>query len=169
MMPEKPSSNTPRRATATGPALAIAAALGVLLSAAPPPGHAQIYRWVDGNGLTHFSQTPPPSGEYRQIQPPPPPAQDPHKAQDRINKVNQHFQDQLKAEQKQAQQDHKDRKDRKRQAQRCHRAKKRLTALTVRPHILVKTGDGHTRRMTEPQRQADITATKARIAQYCPG
>lgn len=141
----------------------------MLLLAAPPASLGRVYRWVDANGLTHFSQTPPPSGRYEQMQPPPPPAEDPRKARERINKLNQHFQDQLKAEQQQTRKTHKAKQAKKRQAQRCQQAKQRLTALTIRPHILVKSGDGHVRRMTEPQRQTDIKATKARIAKFCSG
>lgn len=167
-MPDKPTSIFPRRVPLTGPAL-FAAALGVLLLAAPPASLARIYRWVDAGGVTHFSQTPPPSGRYEQMQPPPPPAEDPHKAQERINKLNRHFQDQLKAEQRQTRQARKAQKEQALRVQDCGEAKKRLTALTIRPHILVKSGDGHVRRMTEPQRQADIKATKARVTKYCSG
>jgi len=155
-------TNTPSRRRP-----ALAAALGLMLLAAPLPGHSQIYRWVDADGITHFSQTPPPSGQYRHMQAPPPPAEDPRKAQAKIDSINRHIQDQLDAEHKQAQQDRHQQRAQAQRATICRQAKKRLTALTIRPHILVTSHDGQTRRMTEPQRQADIKATKGRIAEYC--
>lgn len=30
--------------------------------AASPPAQAEVYRWTDENGVTHFSETPPPDG-----------------------------------------------------------------------------------------------------------
>ena len=39
-------------------------AMALLLA---PLASAQVYRWVDGNGTVHFSQTPPPAGVKYQI------------------------------------------------------------------------------------------------------
>lgn len=45
---------------------------GLLLLLAMLPLHAAlgaVYRWVDGNGQVHFSQTPPASGTFEVVQP----------------------------------------------------------------------------------------------------
>lgn len=143
-------------------------ALALVLCAASPPSQGEIFRWIDGNGVTHFSQTPPPSGRYEQMQPPPPPAEDPAKARARINKVNQHIQDQLDRERKQAQADRQARQNEAQRAKACQQSKRRLTALTIRPHVLVKSSNGQFKRMSESQRQAAIKEARDRIAKYCP-
>lgn len=45
------------------PILALAAA-GLLAASAAQGG--EVYQWKDANGVTHYSQTPPPKGSYQQ-------------------------------------------------------------------------------------------------------
>ena len=45
------------------PILALAAA-GLLAASAVQGG--EVYQWKDANGVTHYSQTPPPKGSYQQ-------------------------------------------------------------------------------------------------------
>lgn len=37
---------------------------GALLLAVPPASAAEIYQWTDANGVVHYSDTPPPNGQY---------------------------------------------------------------------------------------------------------
>ncbi len=48
-----------------------------LLGQCAGAGAAEVYRWVDEQGITHLSQTPPPSGGYQTLDLPPAPATDP--------------------------------------------------------------------------------------------
>ncbi|MCI0749902.1 MAG: DUF4124 domain-containing protein, partial [Nevskiales bacterium] len=41
---------------------------------------AQIYRWVDGKGQVHYTQTPPKDRSYEQVGPAPPPGTAPNQA-----------------------------------------------------------------------------------------
>jgi len=44
-------------------------ALAALCLLAASVGHAgEVYQWKDANGVTHYSQTPPPKGSYQQRQ-----------------------------------------------------------------------------------------------------
>lgn len=147
---------------------AAASALGLVLLLGSPLAHGEIYRWIDDQGVTHFSQTPPPRGDYQQVQPPPPPAQDPRQAQQEIDAINKDVADREKAQQKQLAAQQRRQAALKQQEQRCTQARQRLTALTIRPHILVKGRDGGVRRLTEPERQADIAATRKTIEKTCP-
>ena len=52
--------------------VALLPAAGALLLTLACPGQAQatsIYKWVDKKGEVHFSQTPPPSGQAKQVNP----------------------------------------------------------------------------------------------------
>lgn len=46
----------------------------VLLCACATPAGAQMYRYIDENGVTVYSQVPPPSGDATRITPDPPPS-----------------------------------------------------------------------------------------------
>ena len=43
-----------------------------LLLLVPALAGAQAYRWVDEQGKVHYTQTPPPKGDYGEVAPPPP-------------------------------------------------------------------------------------------------
>ncbi len=45
----------------TSPVTPLAATLAVLLLLGAGPAGAQVYKWVDGKGVTHYSDTPPPA------------------------------------------------------------------------------------------------------------
>ena len=50
-----------------------------LLLLTPALAAAQAYRWVDEQGKVHYTQTPPPKGDYGEVAPPPPsPGGSPH-------------------------------------------------------------------------------------------
>ncbi|NZA27065.1 DUF4124 domain-containing protein [Luteimonas sp. SJ-92] len=46
-----------------GTTLALALAAG---ATAPVAGAQEVYQWKDANGVTHYSESPPPSGSYQQ-------------------------------------------------------------------------------------------------------
>ncbi|AXQ29216.1 DUF4124 domain-containing protein [Solimonas sp. K1W22B-7] len=46
--------------------------IALLLLLTPALGLAQAYRWVDEKGKVHYTQTPPPKGDYGVVAPPPP-------------------------------------------------------------------------------------------------
>jgi hypothetical protein len=61
--------------------LILPALLWGLVCAAPV--NAEVYRWVDGAGQTHFGARPPPSADAEWVKPPPPPALNPELGQAR--------------------------------------------------------------------------------------
>lgn len=56
-----PSTNTHRT---SGPGTLGAGVLAVLLLASLPAVAGEVYQWKDANGVTHYSDAPPPTGEY---------------------------------------------------------------------------------------------------------
>ncbi len=57
------------------------------------PLAAKTYRWVDENGVTVYSQKPPPAGPVIEIKPPPPPAISPEEAQRKLDAQKQRLED----------------------------------------------------------------------------
>ena len=77
----------------------------LLLAGVTTTAQAAMYKWVDENGVTVYSQTPPASAPSTLIKPPPPPAQAPEEAmqrlQQRLQKIADDVEDKELAEQKQ--------------------------------------------------------------------
>ncbi len=147
-------------------ALAPAAALLALALGAGAAAGERVYKWVDEQGVTHYSQTPPagveatpldvatgaPAGgaagetleRYRKVLAPPKPAQE-KEAGRKVDPA----------------------KEAEARARNCKVARERLAILTARSRILVLKPDGSSERLTEEQRQAEIKRMKAIIAANC--
>jgi len=144
---------------------AAASALLALALGAGAAAAERVYKWVDEQGVTHYSQTPPagvratpldvatgapgggeeggdPLERYRRVLSPP---KKPEKAADGIDPA----------------------KEAEARARNCKVARERLAVLTARSRILVLKPDGTSERLTEEQRQAEIKRMKAIIAANC--
>jgi hypothetical protein len=141
-------------------------ALITLLTVLPLAASAQIYRWVDADGVVHFSQTPPDHGSYQKISPmPPPPTSAPGVAALRESAQNL---DRSEVQAKQARQQMLQAKAD--QAERCAKARERISFLEEKTaHRLFVTGpDGQPARMTDEQYEQALADARAAAAKYCP-
>jgi len=126
---------------------------------------AKTYRWVNEEGVTVYSQYPPPDGKGDVVKPPPPPptGSEPFPSvQEQLKKLE---------ETRAARQTQEKRKaDRTQQeAQRralCENARRNLQALQGPPRQLNISGSGY-ERLTEERRQQLIQTTKEQIARFC--
>lgn len=137
------------------------AVMALLALGAYTPAQADIYKWVDTKGLTHYSEEPPSTGRYEVIKsatlPPSSPAPTAAPAQAQPAKPAAP-QPQTNAQSPAAQKQH---------AQNCLKAKQTLDILETRSHILATDANGQQVRLTEEQRQAKITEIKQKLAKYC--
>ena len=128
--------------------------------------HAKMYKWVDENGVTQYTQYPPPEQgiEVETIKPPPPvnteAAQ--KELQDLENKIdsakdarNSSEEEAVKSEQDQAQ----------KQAE-CNKAKARLASYQ-RPRVNKVLPDGTRVRIPEEERLSEIEKSKELIKKAC--
>lgn len=140
----------------------VCAALFALL---PLAAVAQIYRWVDADGVVHFSQTPPEHGGYQKISPQLPPAT-PAPGVEALREDAQRF-DQTNAQAKQARE--KMLQAKAEQAERCAKARERISFLEEKTaHRLFVTGpDGQPARMSDEQFQQTLADARAAAAKYC--
>lgn len=141
--------------------LTAAAAAGLMASAAP--GEAGIYRWTDGHGTIHYTQTPPPSGPYKVLDGPPPPAHSQAAPAPAGSAPNQPSPPQQQAEKTQSPQLTPEQRDKL-----CTASRDRLAHLERRPNVLLRTADGQVKRLSEQERQAEIAKTKTLVAKTCP-
>lgn len=162
-MPRQVCNNMPR-----SPGLHVVLAVTIAMTTACiPPAHGTVYKWVDDQGITHYSQTPPPAKQFNTVEPPPPPAQDPQQAAKKLQEMQQSMDEKRQARDEQAKQQ--DQRSAELEADRkaCQEARKRLEVLQSHGRIRAHSPDGESRILTPEQRQAHIAKTRQVIAGTC--
>ena len=131
------------------------------------PSIAEMYKWVDENGNTHYSQSPPVSSDVNvETIAPLPPVDTSNAQQDlqqTVEKAKSLREERLVAKENKE----KEENDKQQLKERCQQLKERLYSLQVRPRANKKDAEGNLVRMTEDERQEDITKTKTEIKEKC--
>jgi hypothetical protein len=127
-----------------------------------------VHVWYDENGQPVYSQFAPGAGrESRTVKPPPPPAEAPEVARQRLQQRLQQFEDnredQAVARKKTAESS----AESEQAQQRCATARKNLEVLKGRPRQLYQTPDGKVVRMSEEERQKKRAEMEQIIAADC--
>ena len=139
-------------------------ACGLLLSNA---AMAKTYKWVDENGVTQYTATPPPTGDFKAIKPPSKPAVDPAKAQGEFDKrleaFNKRKEETDKAKSEANEQAAKDAEAKKN----CEQAKKNLNLLQTKVRVRYKEKDGTVRYLTDEEREANLKRAQEAIKSHC--
>ncbi len=131
------------------------------------PVAAKTYRWVDENGVTVYSQSPPPSGTATEIEPPPPPAVSPEEAWRRLNVQRQMLED-LREDRELEKRLAKEKKaEEERLKRNCEAARRNLAGYIARPHARQKGADGEYRYITEEERQERMRKAREQIKENC--
>lgn len=130
-----------------------------------------MYRWVDENGVTVYSQTPPPSGNAVTITKQPPfSADDSTATPERIKKRREQALDEgearKEAEAAQAQKVKKAENDGRRAAN-CEAARANLEKLRTLGRRRVRTPDGKVLRLSGEQVRTRIEKARIQIEDYC--
>lgn len=149
----------PRAGTLT--AIAIA-----MLLATPSTAAAEIYRWVDDEGVVHYSQQPPGDRAAKRVEAARPPADDPEQrraATEDLRESNRvHFHEQRLKREEQA-------RERERQADLrdfCNRLRGKREKLANSPKVRAQTEDGY-RVMSYEERQQKLQVFDRRLAEHC--
>ncbi len=125
------------------------------------------YRWVDENGVTHYTQTPPPDKSATRIPPPPPPSAEGQKAWDQLDRKWQENETRNEARQKQQQQATEEADMQAAQEKNCQAAKHNLEILQGPPRKLIRTPDGEYHRVDPAVRQEQIEKAEKMIQENC--
>ncbi len=141
--------------------------LGLML-ATPMVATAGVHLWYDENGQAVYSQLPPEQGQPSvEVEPPPPPAESPEVArqrlQQRLQQLEDYREDQALAQQKAD----KARAERKQAKERCKAARENLTAFEGRARALFRKPDGSIERMSEQEREAKSAKMRKIIEENC--
>jgi hypothetical protein len=127
--------------------------------------YAQLYKWVDENGNVNYSQSPPPPGiEGSTIKPPPPINPDSARKQldNRISNLDK-LADQRQQKDEQQLQDEQESANNDRL---CKQARARLASYQ-QPRVSRTDPDGMYRRLSEEERQREISRSRQQINELC--
>ncbi len=127
----------------------------------------EIYRWVDENGVTVYSEVPPPDGEADMVKTAPAPSINPEESQRQLDADMQKLEDNqedkaLAAEKKQEQELNKQVYE-----ENCRIAKDNLNNLIPAARRLVQMPDGSYVRLTEEERQQRMDEARKNIDEFC--
>ena len=138
-----------------------------ILTALPSQhGLATAYKWVDADGNTHYTQTPPPGDRPSQAISAPPPGADTEAARSKIKSLTERA-DRLQEER--AEKAEKRRQQRAEEAERetlCQEARA-SRASYERPRVNQVMADGSRRVMGEEERQAGLARARALVGRFC--
>ena len=136
----------------------------LLLGCAGAASAGQIYKWVDAQGVTHFTAQPPQSIETTVIPPAKQPSTDkaaspPAAASSRVEDPEQAEIDaRVRQEVAQKEMEHEEY---------CTTVRTNLAQLRNNRYIKVRVEGGPARRMTQEERQTRISAAEKAIAEHC--
>jgi len=125
------------------------------------------YRWVDENGVTHYTQTPPPDKSATRIPPPPPPSSDGQKAWDQLDRRWQENEIRNDARQKQEQKAAEEADVQAAREKNCQAARNNLEILQSTPRKLIRTPDGEYHRIDPAVRQEQIEKAEKMVQENC--
>ncbi|MBI3772728.1 MAG: DUF4124 domain-containing protein [Gammaproteobacteria bacterium] len=131
-----------------------------------PVAHSAVYRWVDKDGTTHYSETQSANGHAEQIFQSSAPTPDPQMETQLKELLKSQEQSQQLRDNKAKEQESRAREESAR-TEACRRASERFTGLASHPRVSVKEPDGTLRRITEEERRAHLAEEQKRIKEYC--
>ena len=139
----------------------------LIVTAIPAVAHAGLYRWVDENGVTQYSQTAPLGRDADKLKPPPPPAEDPQEARRRLDQQLQKVDDQREDRELAAEERRRREEEQRIRQQNCANARTNLERLGRTGRRLVRLPDGSYTRLTEEERQERMRKAQEIIQENC--
>ena len=137
-----------------------------ILSAFPlQPAFATAYKWVDEDGNTHYTQTPPPGGLPSEALGPPPKV-DTEAAQRKMKSQSERA-DKLQADRAEKAEKMQKQLARKAEQETLCRQARASQASFERPRVNEVREDGSRRVMGEEERQAKLKQAKTQVSKFC--
>jgi hypothetical protein len=134
----------------------------------PAFSYAATYQWVDENGVTVYSQLPPPNqSDVRKVAPPPPPATAPEAAQDELRRLQQKLEDLREDRELQVSTQQKEAEKQRVRTENCRRARENLLVMQQRSRQLIKQSDGTYKRYTPEEKAQKVAEYEAMIERSC--
>jgi ParB-like chromosome segregation protein Spo0J len=130
--------------------------------------YADVYKWIDDEGVTHYSQRPPTSEKAQLIKTPPPPSLNQEEsAKERVNQLLEQQQTEREARQKQQEEQRQAAEQAEIKQQNCQTAKHNLQQFQDNPGRRYQDAEGNITRMVEEERQQRIQDFQKQINEFC--
>ena len=129
--------------------------------------HATAYRWVDEDGRTVYSQTPPPDRESQRISTSGHRAPSNEEAWKEVERIEEQLDTSREQRRQAAEEAQKQRDEAALRRRNCENARLNLERYEGDPGRLIRDPDGSYVRLTPDQRQARIEETRQQIEEYC--
>ena len=144
----------------------------LLLGAALPAQAAKVYKWVDSQGATHYTDTAPPARPAQELKLAPPPSQaEIQEAQRRLQQVEEEAQHQIERMDKEAsakrQENQKQAEEEQKQQNVCNRLRSRLTMLQTQLPLAIPSQSGGYVWLPDQQRGFEIEGVKRQLHELC--
>jgi hypothetical protein len=143
--------------------------LTLILCCLGAPAQARIYKWVDDNGLTHYSETAPQGVKATVIRSKSDTSSDTDAAQQRLDKTRKDYEAAASQRADKSSEKATSPKDKVAQdtSEKCKKWRESLDTMTNHNQVRIKEKDGQLRVLGEEERQAQITQAKKNIADFC--
>jgi Skp family chaperone for outer membrane proteins len=155
-----------------GPYLSLSFSLiALLLCVALPTQAAKVYKWVDSQGVTHYTDTPPPARPAEELKLAPPPSQaEVQEAQRRLQQVEEEAQHQLDRMDKEASAKRQEKQKQAEEEQKrqlvCDRLRSRLAILQTQLPLAIPSRGGYVW-LPDEQRGFEIEGVKRQLHELC--
>ncbi len=140
-------------------------ALGLVLSV--PLQADEIYKWVDEEGVTHYSQQPPPSGDATRVGVDTPSEEEVQRERQEMEEIGERLEAQREERRETEEQAREDASEREQREQRCADLRSSLEKLTENRRLLVPDGEGGVRRLPEEERRERVAERRRQIEEEC--
>ncbi len=140
--------------------------LGLMLAIFSTNTFADVYKWVDENGQTHYSQQAPAQHDAELLKTPPPPAFNPD-AQQKVDELIEQQQADREARIKKQQEQQKAAEELAIKQQNCKTAQHNLQQYQDNPGRRVVDAEGNVTRLKEEDRQQRIKEFQQHVQEYC--
>ena len=127
--------------------------------------YAEMYKWVDEEGNTHYTQNPPPDGVDYETKKPPYPVNT-EEAVDSFRQKQEEAREVREAKQKSEDETAKTEEEKAEDQRKCDNIKLRLQSLQ-RPRISTTDESGNRIRMSEEERIQGIKEAEKKLAEHC--
>ncbi len=153
-------------ASPTGPL--ILSCLVILCLLMPSLSTAEVYKWVDNDGKTNYTQLPPPPGyEWEAVQEAASPAAKPAPLAPPATELQERYEEEQKDRENDAAVAGQEKKNTDIRKLNCDAATRNRASLELGGNRLYKTADGEYLRLSEEERQQRIDQAKEQIKKYC--
>lgn len=134
---------------------------------AGPVFAADIYRWVDDEGVVHYTENPPRERPYEAVQAAPPPADDPEQRQQQIEQLEREIEGTISGRRQQREQRAAERARAQERAARCEELRGMRNKLANSPQVRDSSEDY--RVIPYEERQEKLEQFDRRIEEVCNG